>query len=186
MKIITYSILFSLAVFCSACGINAQEIRNDDAWKKIDSWRMPMPSVKVLSGNELMIGGIRCRLFGVKLPQDVKVAAQAKRFLELYVRDYGRYYSIYNTESPVSSKDGVPLIWFQGIGEGGWAQETLVQAGLLDVDYSGFEKYHFRVPVIRGGEEEYDWKRCFKEALASHQAGEKPHILFDWPESKKK
>jgi hypothetical protein len=57
---------------------------------------------------------------------------------------------------------------------------------LLDVDYSGFEKYHFRVPVIRGGEEEYDWKRCFKEALASHQAGEKPHILFDWPESKKK
>ena len=76
MRTITYSILFSFAVFCSACSINAQEIRNDDAWKRIDSWREPMPRVKVLSGNELMIAGIRCRLFGVKLPQDNKIAAQ--------------------------------------------------------------------------------------------------------------
>lgn len=185
MKIITYSILSFVALFCSIGSIDAQETKKVDAWKKVDSWREPMPRVKVLSGNELMIAGIRCRLFGVKLPRDNKIAAQAKRFLELYVKDYGRYYSIYNTESPVSSKDGVPLIWFQGIGEGGWAQETLVQAGLLEVDYSGFEKYHFRVPV-KGGEEEYDWKRCFKEALASHQAAKKPNVLFDWPEPMKK
>jgi hypothetical protein len=143
-----------------------------------------MPRVTVLSGNELMIKGIRCRLFGVKLPKDIKIAASAKRFLELYVKDYDRYYSIYNDSNPVSSSDGVPLIWFKGSGEGGWAQETLVQAGLLEVDYSGFEEYHFQVP--REGLEEFDWKECFKEALASHQAGKKPHILFDWPESIKK
>ena len=181
MKILTYSILFSLTVFCSACRINAQEIKNDDAWKRIASWRVPMPTVTVLSGEELMISGIRCRLFGVKLPKDIKIAARAKRFLELYVKDYGRYYSIYNYSNPVSSSDGVPLIWFRGHGEGGWAQETLVQAGLLDVDYRGFEEYHFRVPT-KAGDEEFDWKGCFKKALASHQAGKKPHILFDWPE----
>jgi hypothetical protein len=184
MKILTYSILFSLTVFCFACSINAQEIKNDDAWRRIASWRVPMPRVTVLSGNELMIKGIRCRLFGVKLPKDIKIAASAKRFLELYVKDYDRYYSIYNDSNPVSSSDGVPLIWFKGSGEGGWAQETLVQAGLLEVDYSGFEEYHFQVP--RKGLEEFDWKECFKEALASHQAGKKPHILFDWPESIKK
>jgi hypothetical protein len=185
MKIIIYSILFSFTVFCSACSINAQEIKNDDAWKRIVSWRVPMPRVTVLSGNELMIDGIRCRLFGVKLPQDIKITARAQRFLELYVKSYGRYYSIYNTNNPVSSSDGVPLIWFQGSGDGGWAQETLVQAGLLDVDYSGFEEYHFQVPA-KARDEEYDWKRCFKEALASHQAGKKPNIVFDWPEPMKK
>jgi hypothetical protein len=185
MKILTYSILFSFTAFCSACSINAEEIKNDDAWKRIVSWRVPMPRVTVLSGNELMIDGIRCRLFGVKLPQDIKIAARAKRFLELYVKIYGRYYSIYNTNSPVSSNDGVPLIWFQGHGDGGWAQETLVQAGLLDVDYTGFEEYHFQVPA-KARDVEYDWKRCFKEALASHQAGRKPNIVFDWPEPMKK
>jgi len=180
MRIRTYSILL-FAVFCSACSINAQEIRNSDAWKKIASWREPMPRVTVLSGNEMLIGGIRCRLFGVKLPKDIKTAAHAKRFLELYVKDYRPYFAIYNSDSPISSKDGVPLIWFQGTGEGGWAQETLVQAGLLDVDYRGLEKYRFKV-ATKAGYEEFDWKTCFKEALASHQAGEKPHILFDWPE----
>jgi len=185
MKILTYSILFSFAVFCSACSINAQEVKNSDAWERIASWRVPMPPVTVLSGNELMIGGIRCRLFGVKLPHDIKIAADAKRFLELYVKDYGRYYSIYNDGNPVSSNDGVPLIWLQGHGEGGWAQETLVQAGLLDVDYRDFEKYHFKIPT-KVGYEDYDWKKCFKEALATHQAGAKPNILFDWPEPVKK
>lgn len=144
-----------------------------------------MPRVTVSSGNELIIDGIRCRLFGVKLPKDINIAARAKRFLELYVKDYDRYYSIYNDNDPVSSDDGVPLIWFRGHGEGGWAQETLVQAGLLDVDYRGFEEYYFRVPT-KAGYKEFDWKGCFKEALASHQAGKKPHILFDWPEPIKK
>lgn len=37
---------------------------------------------------------------GVKLPQDIETAARAKRFLELYVKDYGRYYFIYNTTNP--------------------------------------------------------------------------------------
>jgi hypothetical protein len=185
MKIITYLIVLSFTFSCFARSINAQEIKNDDAWKRIVSWRVPMPRVTVLSGNELMIDGIRCRLFGVKFPQDIKIAGHAKRFLELYVKSYGRYYSIYNTNSPVSSNDGVPLIWFQGHGDGGWAQETLVQAGLLDVDYSGFEEYHFQVPAKARGEE-YDWKRCFKEALASYQARRKPNIVFDWPKPMKK
>jgi hypothetical protein len=181
MKRITYLVIVCLTAFCSTCGIKAQEIKKDDAWKRIVSWRVPMPNVTVLSGNELMIDGIRCRLFGVKLPQEIKIAARAKRFLELYVKSYGRYYSISNTSNPVSSNDGVPLIWFKGSGEGGWAQETLVQAGLLDVDYMGFEEYHFQVPA-KARDEEYDWKSCFKEALASHQAGKKPNIVFDWPE----
>lgn len=184
MKALTSLLLFSLTVFCSASSINAQEIKNDDAWKRIASWRVPKPSVTVLSGNELMIDGIRCRLFGVKLPQDTKIAARAKRFLELYVKTYGRYYSIYNSHSPVSSNDGVPLIWFQGSGEGGWAQETLVQAGLLDVDYRGFAEYHFQVPT-KARDVDYDWKKCFREALSSHQAGKKPNIVFPWPEPMK-
>jgi len=58
MKIITYLILFSFTVSCFARSINAQEIKNDDAWKRIVSWRVPMPRVTVLSGNELMIDGI--------------------------------------------------------------------------------------------------------------------------------
>lgn len=72
-----------------------------------------MPRARVLRGNELIIGGIRCRLFGVKLPKDIKIAASAERFLELYVKDYGRYHAFYNDTNPVSSSDGVPLVWFK-------------------------------------------------------------------------
>jgi hypothetical protein len=141
-----------------------------------------MPKVTVINGYELMIDGVRCRLFGVQLPKDVAQAASAKRFLELYIKDYGSYFSIYNDDSPVNSKDGVPLIWLHGDGNGGWAQETLVQAGLLDIDYKGLADYHFRVPT-KAGDEDFDWKKCLEEAAYSHQAGKKPEVNFDWPES---
>lgn len=35
MKKFTYSILFSFTVFCSAYSLNAQEIKNNDAWRRI-------------------------------------------------------------------------------------------------------------------------------------------------------
>jgi hypothetical protein len=144
-----------------------------------------MPKVTVVSGCEMIIGGVRCRLLGVHLPKDVAKAARAKRFLELYIKDYGVSFGIYNKDNPVTSNDGVPLIWLHGYGDGGWAQETLVQAGLLGVDYSGYEEYHFRVPR-KAGDVDFDWKKCLKEAVSSHQAGKKPNVNFDWPESAQK
>ena len=185
MTRITISITTTLAFLCLVCSSQEVESTNRAAWKKISSWRVPMPKVRVVSGCELLIDGVRCRLFGVQLPKDAAQAASAKRFLEFYIKNYGDYFSIYNTDNPVSSKDGVPLIWLHGHGNGGWAQETLVEAGLLSVDYGGHEEYRFRVPA-KSGEEEFDWKKCLKEAVSSHQAGKKPNVNFDCPESRPK
>jgi hypothetical protein len=185
MTRIAISITTTSVFLCLVCSSQAAEPKNKAAWEKISSWRVPMPKATVVNGCELMIDGVRCRLLGVRLPKDATQAASAKRFLELYMKDYGDYFSIYNDNSPVSSKDGVPLVWLSGHGNGGWAQETLVQAGLLSVDYGGFEGYRFRVPA-KDGEKEFDWKACLKEAASSHRAGKKPNVNFAWPESRRK
>jgi hypothetical protein len=162
---------------------NWPERKPDRLWKRLAKLQAPIYGVKVLNGRELVIAGVRCRLFGIRLPDDEAAKAKAKRFLELYVHGYGGYFFIYNTESPVSDRDGVPLIWLQGSGNGGWAQQTLVQAGLAIVDYAGFEDYKFRVPGKIGfAYPEYNWKECFRDAEADRAAGKNPNISFDWPE----
>jgi hypothetical protein len=172
-------------IFCLPVIAQAQTPNKEDIWKTIASWHVPMPKVEVLSGNELMIGKTRCRLFGIRSPKDPAQAAKAKRFLELYMEDYGDYFSIYNTESPISDKDGVPLIWLAGHGNGGWAQEALVQAGLADIDFARFELYRFQVPA-KSGLEEKNWKKCLRDAKAAERAGKQPNINFDWPEARRK
>lgn len=172
------------------CGLRAQNQTNNEAWKKIASWYEPMPKVTVLSGNELEIDGVRCRLFGVQVPTDAETAKRAKRFLELYMQTFGEFYTIYNDAQPVTSKDGVPLIWLMGQSNGGWAQEALVEAGLAVVDYSGFEKYRFDTPG-KSRNVECEWKKCFEEALAYNKAGKRPRVCslhpnFDWPVSGEK
>ncbi len=170
------------AVLCLIASSNAAEPKGDQAWKTIAGWFGPKPKVTVLSGCELLIGGVRCKLFGVRLPDDDVKAAQAKRFLELYMKDYGSWFSIYNAHSPVSSRDSTPLVWLKGHGNGGWAQETLVQAGLVVIDYTGFEHYTFRVPV-KSGQKLFDWKRCLGDAVSWREAGKKPNVNFSWPEA---
>jgi hypothetical protein len=175
----------ALALFCMVCGLRGEASKKDDAWKQIAAWRGSEHKITVLNGCELVIDGVRCRLFGIRLPKDDALAARAKRFLELYVKYYGNDVFVYNTNHPVSSRDGVPLVWLQGSGSGGWAQETLVQAGLARVDYSGFEDYHFLLPG-KARDYDFDWKKCLKDAVASHEAGKKPDIYFAWPEPKQK
>lgn len=162
---------------CYSCGA---EPGSTVAWAKLASLRAPMPETTVLNGCELIIGGVRCRLLGVKLTENAEERANAKRFLERYLKNYGAYFSIYNDQSPVSSEDGTPLVWLRGHGNGGWAQETLVQAGLVAVDLSGMEEYRFQTHR-KSGREEFDWKRCLREAEASHRSGAKPNVNFDWP-----
>jgi hypothetical protein len=166
----------------------SQTQTNREAWKKIAGWREPMPKVNVLSGNELEIGGVRCRLFGVHVPTNAETAGRAKRFLELYMKTFGDYYTIYNSDHPVTAEDGVPLIWLLGHSNGGWAQEALVEAGLADVDYSGFESYRFYTPG-KSGTVECDWKQCLKNAIARNKNGERPQVCsvspnFSWPVAK--
>jgi hypothetical protein len=179
-----------LAAVCWASSLQAQDQKIEDAWKTIANWREPMPKVAVLSGCELKIDGIRCRLFGVRDSKDAETAKRAKRFLELYMQTFGDYFTIYNAHRPVNSKGGIPLIWLLGHSNGGWAQEALVEAGLAEVDYRGFENYHFSTPG-KATDEDVDWKKCFKDAVATHGAGKKPKVCFveptfDWPEAMKK
>jgi hypothetical protein len=134
-----------------------------------------------MSGNELRIAGIDCRLLGVQIPADR--AAAAKRFLELYLKDYGSSLAIYNSHSPINDKDGVPLIWLTGIGNGGWAQETLVQAGLAKMRFAENDAYKFNVPRKAPGNDDFDWKQCLKDADARFKSGSKPNVNFEWPES---
>jgi hypothetical protein len=51
-----------------------------------------MPKAKVLSGAELEAGGVRCALFGVRIPPST--AADVLEFLEAYIKACGRYFSI--------------------------------------------------------------------------------------------
>ena len=155
--------------------------QSDRHWRRLSKLQTPIYGVRVLNGREIAIAGTRCRLFGVRLPDDETMRAKARRFLELYMADYGAYFFIYNIESPVNGHDGVPLVWLQGSGNGGWAQETLVQAGLAVVDYTGFEDYKFRVPG-KSGDLEYDWKKCLQDAESYRAAGKKPDVNFTWPE----
>ena len=152
-----------------------------NAWHEIAAWRVPMPKVRVLSGTELEIGGVRCALFGVRVPQSA--ADRAQDFLEAYMKACGGYFSIYNSDAPISRSDGVPLVWLQIHGNSGWAQEALVRLGLAEVDYKGFEDYKFRVPT-KSGDEDFDWKKCLSDAKASYDAGKKPFLDFDWPSKK--
>src|SRR5450432_3443659 len=106
MTRITILITIPLVFLCFVCSSQEAVATNTAAWKKISSWRVPMPKVTVVSGCELIIDGVRCRLFGVQLPKDAAQAASAKQFLELYIKGYGDYFSIYNTDNPVSAIDG--------------------------------------------------------------------------------
>ena len=161
---------------------NWPERKPDLKWKKLGKLENPLRGIKVLNGREILIGGIRCRLFGIRLLDNELSQDKAKRFLELYIRDYGGYFFIYNHEAPVNDYDGVPLIWLQGSGNGGWAQETLVEAGLATVEYRGFDDYKFRVPGKEIPFPIYDWKECLRKAEANHAAGNRPNINFRWPQ----
>jgi endonuclease YncB( thermonuclease family) len=163
---------------------NWPERRPDNKWTRLTKLQAPIYRVRVLNGHEILIANVRCRLFGIRLFDEEMLQAGAKRFLELYMRDYGTYFSIYNVESPVSDLDGVPLIWLHGNGNGGWAQETLVQAGLAKVDYAGFDDYKFRVPGKEVSFPIYDWKKCLHEAERYYATGRKPNVNFNWPEQK--
>ncbi len=140
-----------------------------------------MPKVRVLSGTELEIGGVRCALFGVHVPQVSET--KARDFLEAYMKACGGFFSIYNTAAPISRSDGIPLVWLSIHGSPGWAQEALLRLGLAAVDFKGFEDYKFQVPA-KSGDKEFDWKNCLREAKASHDAGKKLFLPFDWPPKK--
>ncbi len=159
----------------------AGESKVTNAWQQIAAWRDPMPKVKVLSGTELEIGGVRCALFGVRIQQSS--SSSARDFLEAYMKACGKYFSIYNSDAPISRSDGVPLVWLQIHGNSGWAQEALVRLGLAEVDFKGFEDYKFQVPA-KSGREEFDWKKCLSDAKAFHDAGKKPFLDFAWPVTK--
>ena len=156
----------------------AGEGKKTDAWKQIAAWQEPMPEAKVLSGTELEIGGVRCALFGVRVPESS--AASAKDFLKTYMKTFGGGYTIYNSAWPVSRSDGVPLIWLIGESNSGWAQEALVRVGLAEVDFKGFENYKFQLPG-KARNYDFDWKKCLRDAKADHDAGKKPFLGFDWP-----
>jgi hypothetical protein len=132
-----------------------------------------------------MIDKIRCRLFGIKLPEDAEQAAKAKRFLELYMQECGNYFSIYNTSNPISAEDGVPLIWLKGHGNSGWAQQTLLEADLVKLDFEKVKDYRFTVPA-KSGDKDFNWKQCFDYAFAARRDGRKPTVFFEWPEAAKK
>lgn len=136
--------------------------------------------MKVLSGNELEIEGVRCRLFGVRLPASDDAKHDAWRFLACYIAHSGGYFSICNTDDPVNDKNGVPLVWLSYSSEG-WAQEALVRAGFATVDYAGFENYKFYT-VEKDGPTDYDWKECLREAESEWKAGKKAGFAFRCPE----
>jgi endonuclease YncB( thermonuclease family) len=163
---------------------NWPERRADNKWKRLAKLQVPVYGVRVLNGREILIANVRCRLFGIRLFDDEILQARAKRFLELYMRDYGGYFFIYNVASPISDVDGVPLIWLQGSGNGGWAQETLVEAGLAKVDYAGFDDYKFRVPGKEVAFPISDWKTRLHDAEGYYATGRKPHVNFKWPEQR--
>jgi hypothetical protein len=150
------------------------------AWQKIAALQSPVLEVKVLSGTDLEIEGVHCRLFGVRVPANEEAKDNAKRFLSKYMECFGGYFSIYNDWKPINDKDGVPLIWLLGHSNEGWAQEALVRAGLATVDFKGFEDYKFSTPA-KDGEKEFDWKECLREAEAAFKAGNKAKFTFGWP-----
>ena len=108
-----------LAAFCLACGLQAQERKDFNSWERIASWEGKKPKSTVLSGCELKIDGIQCRLFGIRISKDSNIAALAKRWLELYMQTCGDYFAIYNVSNPISSKDGIPLVWLVSYGNEG-------------------------------------------------------------------
>lgn len=163
---------------------NWPERRPDNKWKRLAKLQVPIYGVRVLNGREILIANVKCRLFGIRLFDEEMLQARAKRFLELYMRDYGAYFFIYNVESPISDLDGVPLIWLHGSGNGGWAQETLVQAGLAKVDYAGFDDYKFRVPGKEVSFPIYDWKTSLHDAERYYATRRKPNVNFNWPEQR--
>jgi hypothetical protein len=161
-----------------------QELKNDANWKKLAALRPPIKTIQAVGGSELQIDGVRCRLFGVRIPDDPTTRAMAKRFLELYVEDHKGYFVIYNDNAPITDSNGLALIWLQGSNYGGaTAQEALVQARLARVDYAGFEGYRFRV-LMKAGHVDFDWKDRLKSAELDAKKGKSPEVMFNWPERK--
>jgi hypothetical protein len=138
-------------------------------------------AVTVLSGNELEIQGVRCRLLGIRLLADEKVSLDAKRFLTRYMEHFGGYFSIWNDHDPVNDIDGVPLIWLFGHSNEGFAQEGLVKVGLASVDFAQLTDYQFRVLGKDGDRHVFDWKQCLSDAEADWNVGKKASFRFGWP-----
>lgn len=138
-----------------------------ESWKKLRLMTRPY-EVVVTSATEIIVNGIKCRLFGIKPPEDKNRSDLAKHILELCVASYGGYFSIYNTDEPVSDKDGVPLIWCAGHGDDRWVQELLVQEGVVDVDISGYEGYSFST-LGKNGFKPQNWKLIFSDAIAAQK-----------------
>jgi hypothetical protein len=174
--------LLVLLAFMVSPALLADAPTKDPNWKTIAALGDTIKGVEVISGNELRIAKIHCRLLGIRIPAEQ--AEHAKRFLELYLKDYGSGLCIYNAHWPINDKDGVPLIWLKGMGNGGWAQETLVEAGLATMDHRGYEGYKFNVPRKQPGNDDVDWKKCLLDAEATFSQGKKPNVNFKWPEPK--
>ena len=98
-----------LIAFATLPVLRAAEPKSDANWKKLADLYAKMEDVKVISGNELEIAGIRCRLFGIQIPEDERKVAAAKRFLEHYVDNYRPYLTIYNAEWPINAKNDVAI-----------------------------------------------------------------------------
>jgi hypothetical protein len=128
----------------------------------------------------MRINGVDCRLLGVTPPTDKQRQVQAQKFLEMYVAEHGRYYSIYNDNEPICDTDGNPLIWIFGHGNSGKAQEALVRAGLAQLGYKGLEKYTFTTPT-ESGYKPCDWQQILLNAKKSYEKGEELYVTFEWP-----
>ncbi len=158
------------------------DTRETESWKKLKAMHPSMPrQIKVLSATELDVNGVRCRLFGIAPKKDQGQIMAAQQLLECYFETYGGYFSISNELTPVNDVDGVPLIWLQGAGPGGWAQEVLVQAGLADVAYAGFENYTFYLCSPKScGDKPVNWQQIFRTAEAQCKDGGQLDEYFEW------
>lgn len=152
----------------------------NDAWRRINSWRRPMPEVKVLNGRDISVDGIKCRLLGVRVPNDPKKASQAHAFLATYMEYCKGKYTIINFRNPVMSDDSFALVWLKGRSNEAGAQEAMVQAGLLEVEIDKHDQYHFDV-LTKNGPSDFDWKKCLREADAWHKEGKPPYVRFPLP-----
>ncbi len=131
--------------------------------------------VSVVSATRISCDGVVCQLLGVAEPADEARAALAKKFAEEYFRQFGGYFSIYNSSHPLSASDGTPIVWVIGHGNGGALNTELVRAGYLAPKLEAFPDYSFTMPG-KQGEYVARWREQLRQAANDARDG-KPPIL---------
>jgi hypothetical protein len=120
----------------------------------------------------------KMQLLGLSEEEDSLKRTQARLFAQKWFRSQSNYFDVTGW-----NRDGVLTVWLQG--HNAFVSSLnleLARAGLVRVDTKTNEDMVIHVWRMEEGHVVFDWKKAINKAQESGRRGEKPEVLFPWPD----